>query len=452
MKRSSLLTLSTIVLLLLSCKLVNQTISGPQPSPTGSTFLQEEPTPGLNKGFGEVIFCQDVTDNGEPVKPGASFPSGTQNVWAYFTYQGMSDGEAWGRVWERNGEILFEARDQAWEDGESGWLAYSVFDSGEIPLGGHYTLALYIGDVAVQRASFDVTMPEIPEPSDEPALGAITFASGITEDRVPVGPASQFNPGIRQVYAVFSYANLPADQTWGYEWLLEGETISSFENTWGEGPVEGITYIYYERENGLLNGIYQLNLTLDGQVVQSAQFELLSGPVIFAEAATPEEIIDPDLLPAWQMLYNASDQYNFLHDIAQFALDHHIEIRMDEEANDSTAGYYSRNTESCQPNYRAGKLYIYRTYWNNHSWEEVASVIAHELTHAYQHWTGDYRCPGCSIEAEYFSFVAEMYTLIMLGREDIYFQYDVFDTNGKVDPNRIWYKIKQAYGDYCPDY
>jgi hypothetical protein len=440
-----------LAILLLSCNFVTRLVTGEPPTPS-----TEAPAAGQGS-FSEITFCEDVTDDGEPVNPTDSFPAGTSQVWAFFTYNGMQDGQAWGRLWELDGEVYADARSEAWKEGESGWVAYSISDSDNAPLAGSFTLTLYIGDEAVQQASFDVQPPEVPEAPTTPAFGQIQFANDITEDRVPVGEASEFESGTTIVYAVFPYYSMSAEQGWGREWLYNGEVIDTQEGAWGEGPAEGITYIWFENQDGLGAGTYTLKLYLDGELSQSADFEVFLGePTPTLPPASPDEIIDADLMPAWEILYYAQDQYAFIHEIAQFALDHRIEISMEETSDSSVMAYYAYSESICQPNYQPGYVKVGRQTWNESSWEELAGVLAHELKHAMQHYDGHHRC-GCSIEKEHQAFIAQIYTWFMIGRQDLIeneLPASIWEADGSFSSDNLWWAIKYdyGYGEKCPDY
>ncbi len=103
---------------------------------------------------------------------------------------------------------------------------------------------------------------------------------------------------------------------------------------------------------------------------------------------------------------------------------------------------------------RPGKINVYRQTWNETSWEELAGILAHELTHAYQHYSGDqdYRCPGCSVNKEFYAFVAQIYTWWMLDRQDlIEAQIPAWNESGRFDNDLLWDAVKKAYGE-LPDY
>jgi hypothetical protein len=358
-------------------------------------------------------------------------------------------------LWEKDGKVYNEARGKTWEEGESGWVAYSISESGDVPLSGRYSLTLYIGESPAQRGTFEVATPEGASSPGTPSFGPIQFAKDMTGDRVPVGEAKQFEAGVTRVYAIFPYNNIAATQAWKYTWLFNGAVTAQSETSeWG-GRSDGVTYLYIYNDQGLAPGTYTLNLYFGEQVARSGSFEVLiasATATALAGPAKPEELIDPDLMPAWQILYDAQDQYDFLHNTAQFALDHRIPIRMDESYDGSTVAYYSKDNDACQPTYKPGFVAVHRQSWNQSSWEKLAGVLAHELTHAMQHYEDkDYRCPGCSVFKEYHAFIAEYYTYMMIGRSDL-IPSSLYDSDGRFNADLLWNVIKQAYGGSCPDY
>jgi hypothetical protein len=194
-----------------------------------------------------------------------------------------------------------------------------------------------------------------------------------------------------------------------------------------------------------------------GELNQTADFDVL-GPSITPTLppASPEEIIDADLIPAWEILYYAQDQYDFIHEIAQFSLDHRIEIRIDETSDSSVMAYYSYSESTCQPNYQPGSVNVTRQTWNESSGEKLAGVLAHELTHAMQHYDGHYRC-GCSIEKEDQAFTAQIYTWFMIGRQDLIeseMPDSIWTADGSFSSDNLWWAIKYDFGyaEKCPDY
>lgn len=433
MKRTPRLALILLLALSsLSCQLVTSAL---------------QPTPKIQP----IVFAEDVID-GQPYQPGSEFPAGTITVWAYIPFEGMRDGARWSRVWEKDGELFYASGDEAWEDGESGYVAYSISEDDTAPLRGHYTLKVYLGDELAQQASFTIAAAAPVQSASFPAFGPVQFAHGVTEARLPVQPAAEFEQGVPEVFAIFPYTALAAEQSWHFTWTQNGQVVASQEAEAWNGKPSGLTYLSLTFADGFPPGEYALNLYLDDQIARSATFTVV-GSVAAPEApGTPAELIDADLLPAWQILYDASDTYNFLHDLAQFALDHHVAIRMDDDYDGAAMAYYTKDENSCQPNYTPGYVAVTRQTWNTSSWQELAGILAHELEHAQQHYQGgDYRCPGCSIYKEYHSHIVQYYTWLMIGRQDL-IPDRMYDSSGTFNPDYLWDYIKEVYGDSCPDY
>jgi hypothetical protein len=128
-------------------------VSGDVLSPSEDIGEDGNKTEQSDEGFGAIIFCEDVTEDGKIIGASNTFPVGTDQVWAYFNFWGMEKGQSWGRVWTHNGQEFINATDEKWEDLEEGWVAYSIGGSYDLEPG-EYELTLLIGDRPVQRSSF----------------------------------------------------------------------------------------------------------------------------------------------------------------------------------------------------------------------------------------------------------------------------------------------------------
>lgn len=76
------------------------------------TFYVDAPVDTASVGsarLGSIVFCEDVSEAGEPINPTNYFPDGAKAVWAYFTYENMQPGQTWGRYWQLNGEEYINA-------------------------------------------------------------------------------------------------------------------------------------------------------------------------------------------------------------------------------------------------------------------------------------------------------------------------------------------------------
>lgn len=443
-------------LFLFSCKfasnLLNRAVSD-QPIPSEEAILQDSISPQ----FSEITFCTDVTDDGDCIDPTDEFPSGINTVWAFFTYEGMQDGMNWGRLWMQNDELYVDATDEIWEDGESGWLAFSISD--DVPLTGNFTFTLLIEDEVVQEAYFSITEEQTQVFEGAAAFGAIQFSTGMDlNNNIPTNISAQFTEGITEVYASFVYLNMITGQNWSREWLLNGDQIVRKDIAWDEAEGDGLTYAFYHEEDGIDAGSYTLNLYVDNQLARSAHFEVVANITETPNTATTytvEDLVDADLMKAWEMLSNSNNE--LLWRLADLVTSFHIEIRMSDDLSEGTMAAYSYSLDSCEitesGQREPGIVRVNRTAWNEQSWEEVAASIAHELTHAYQHLQTGYRCDNCSIQKEYEAFFVTIYALEELGAWDV-IERDypgVVSSDGDIYSDTLWDVIKESYTE-CPEY
>lgn len=410
-----------------------------QATPQASVQPQTQDT--AQKGFGEIVFAEDVTDDGVAINPTNVFPAGTRLVYAYFTYRGMTPGETWGHYWTMDGIEYIDGRGEAWDEGAEGWTAYYIDDE---VLSGEISLTLYIGDAAVQTAAF--TVEEVERNfGGGGSFGSIQFAEGVTEELVPIGLSFTFAEGLKEIYAVFPFFNMEDGQDWSREWYLDGVLEVFGEGIWDEGA-DGLSYASYSYTGGeaLDPGTYTLYLYIGQREVASGQFEIVA-EIVEQEPQgppAPEDLIDPNLLPAWEILNNAGPE--ILNDLADFALQHHIEMYLDADLS-ANGRYICSNGDS------VGPLYISQSYWNAVTWEEVAATMAHELTHAVQDLVSD-NC-GCTIENEYYAYITAFYVLQETGRMDLLEEKwrGAYNDDGSFDGDLLWDAVKEAYSE-CPDY
>lgn len=156
--------------------------------PTEPALVMETPTrSGIDVGalvggegpsFSDLLFAAAVTDDGEPVDVSTEFPGETTIVYAFASYEGMSDGAQCESVWYLGGEeALRNAFD--WALGESGttWIANVSNDDGLAS--GRYDWELYVeGELAV-TGSFVVektaALPPPKPPTTAVLRGTIAF-------------------------------------------------------------------------------------------------------------------------------------------------------------------------------------------------------------------------------------------------------------------------------------
>jgi hypothetical protein len=261
---------------------------------------------------------------------------------------------------------------------------------------------------------------------------------------------------LAKLYGTFTYADLTDGAPWACEWQYEGETLVWLDLEWDEGP-SGNSYCSYENADGgaLAAGAYTLNLYLDGTLASSGEARIAAETVTAEAPGTPEALFDAELIPAWEILRDAGPEV--LWSLAQFALDHRIQLRMSDELPDGVTATYTYSASSCElpgVERKPGTVYVSWAQWHALSWAEIAAALAHELTHADQHLEDWTRCEGCSIESEYYAWVAQLYVLQETGRTDIlYDDYGALwdEATGDFDKDALWEALEATYTE-CPAY
>lgn len=128
--------------------------------------------------FGAITFAQGVDKNDKPVKPGAQFPTGIQEAYAFWDFSSIPDGAEWTRVWYLDDQEVMRETDN-WSQGASGNTWVSIFSKSALP-DGAYKLELYLGDALLQQGNFIIGEGSVTAPvtADEGVqlFGAVTDA------------------------------------------------------------------------------------------------------------------------------------------------------------------------------------------------------------------------------------------------------------------------------------
>ncbi len=126
-----------------------------------------------NASFGAITFAEGVSGN-QPVGASTAF-SGIKEVYAFFSYQGMSNGLSWMTRWYYNGQLVLE-RPALWEAGATGNYYVTLSHPDGLPVG-QFKLELYIQDRLVQEGSFAVQDAGRRAPRDVGLIGTVVNAN-----------------------------------------------------------------------------------------------------------------------------------------------------------------------------------------------------------------------------------------------------------------------------------
>ncbi len=229
------------------------------------------------------------------------FTPDTPRIFVFFTLADVPANTTMRSVWIAEDAPGFQANEKLDEAtltvGGSVTGGNFNFKRNEPWPNGSYRVELYLADTLAHTARFRVegvsARPEalIPPvgpapPSGPPArLGAILFARG-QSDNDPRDPSTQFEEGVRAVYAFFNFADLGGDDTVAAVWskngdrLLEQKTTLTQIFSGGTIPTRGHLWFSITFPDGARPGTLKVDLSIDGTPAQS-------GSVVIAGSAAP---------------------------------------------------------------------------------------------------------------------------------------------------------------------
>lgn len=229
-----------------------------------------------------VQYAQAVNRRGEPLNPAVQFEAGITDLYAVFDFVGLEDGKNMTFVWYLDGfEILRDSF--TWDSGASGSSWSSVYNDNGLDEG-FTELEIIFDGTSLYRGGVIVGEGSTPIPVDLDAqIGAFVFADAVADDQ-PVNAGDTFS-GIDVIYAFFDYSGMSNGAAWMTTWYLGDQLILDDEYIWDAGA-EGSYYVSLSHPDGLPAGTYTLEISVEGDVVQSGSFTVQAG----GAPPTPSEI------------------------------------------------------------------------------------------------------------------------------------------------------------------
>jgi hypothetical protein len=156
-----------------------------------------------------------------------------------------------------NGDTLTSVQDSAIAEGRIGFLV-SGGTRGSPNQVAFDNLKLYV--------------PEGPA-TGEPSFGPVTWYESIDENGEAQNPVTEYRRGTTQLIAGWKYENMEDGMQWGYTWLLDGQVWADWSDDYewqGGQSGEWRSYIYYRDGSPLESGEWEVQLYVEGKMVQSA--------------------------------------------------------------------------------------------------------------------------------------------------------------------------------------
>lgn len=105
-----------------------------------------------------------------------------------------------------------------------------------------------------------------------PEFSDLLFADGVTDDGEPSHEIARLPAGSKELYFFWNYSGMSEGDTWDALWFIDGELApqaSTVGETWIYG-FSGQAWVAVSNEKGLQEGLYELALVVNGEMVASA--------------------------------------------------------------------------------------------------------------------------------------------------------------------------------------
>lgn len=213
-----------------------------------------------------VTFGEAVNRNNEVITARTNFASGTNELYASFTFAGFENGQTFTAIWYRDGRQV-STDTFRWREGERGQSWVSIY--ADVALSdGFYELELLLDNQSLIRTGVTVGG----QATAACRFGEITFARSISDAGAPVDPGTRFG-STNIIYAFFSARGLTNGTPWKTIWSYEGRPVLEQEEIWDLGAATS-QWVSLSHPEGLPAGHFALELFCAGQFQQRAEFEI----------------------------------------------------------------------------------------------------------------------------------------------------------------------------------
>ena len=221
-----------------------------------------------------IVFSDGITTKDEPTNPGYLLPAGATEVYAFFDYENMDKRDEWTQIWYMDGEEVFSESDRWSEAGEGRFWISIINKSGVEP--GRYRLELYIEDEPTATSDFWV-VGETGGKTDGASFDQIVFAEGVTRRGDPVDETDEFPSGAEEVHIFSDYEGMQDGLDFNEVWYIDDVKVLEMPYEWEWGD-EGTFYDFiYSSAGALPDGVYKVELTVEGQVLRSGEMTMGEG-------------------------------------------------------------------------------------------------------------------------------------------------------------------------------
>jgi hypothetical protein len=244
-------------------------IRAAQNQATTSEVDKNSPAPTATRPLiKSVQFAPAIDRSGAAIDPDSRFDTGIKAVYAVFTYENFENDADFTFIWRREG-LDIATNHFRWLAGASGSDWVNIY-SHQALQPGYYELELQLGGVRVYKGGFIIGDYR---QTSSGSFGPITFAAEIDDADQPVNPAVVFSD-VDTIYAFFAVYDVPEGVRWRRRWYVDGELALNTEHVWNDASAKD-WWISITAEKGLPSGRYRLELLIEDQIVQQAEFSIV---------------------------------------------------------------------------------------------------------------------------------------------------------------------------------
>jgi S1-C subfamily serine protease len=234
----------------------------------GEASLEIGGRPTGGPTFRNVVFSDQVTSEDEPVDPGYLLPAGATEVYAFFDYENMKGQDEWTQTWYVDGEEAYTESGRWPESGDGSFWTSVSSRSGLGP--GRYRLELDIEDELKATSDFWV-VGETGGKTGGASFGEITFAEGVTRRGDPVDETDEFPSAMEQVHIFSDYEGMQDGLDFVEVWYIDDVKVLELPYEWEWGDEGTFHDFIYSSSGTLPDGAYTVELSVEGQVLQSGE-------------------------------------------------------------------------------------------------------------------------------------------------------------------------------------
>ncbi len=143
-----------------------------------------------------------------------------------------------------------------------------------------------------------IQKPEVIPTKNQPQFGKITFAHAASSDGYkPISPTLVFQEGITEVHAIFDYQGMSKDYVWERVWYRNGQQLLKTSASWSSDEVGRFDYFVDAGRNALPNGDWQLQLKVEGNLLVTGTFSIVTKSQVAIIPTTPPLLAPTKIAP-----------------------------------------------------------------------------------------------------------------------------------------------------------